>query len=51
MPQLRLKLSLDKRLSQGAQRRRYKKLIKRYEKQLAYVRAQRALREGTVTTS
>lgn len=46
MPQLRLKLTLDKRLSLGAQKRRYKKLIKRYQKQLDYAHKQRLLRES-----
>ena len=36
MPQLKLKLTLDKRLTLGQQRRRYKKLVKRHEKQVAY---------------
>ena len=40
MPQLRLKLTLDKRLTAGAMRRRRKKLLKRFEKQLAYKRRQ-----------
>lgn len=41
MAQLRLKLTLDKRLTLAQQRKRYKKLVKRYEKQLAYAREQR----------
>ena len=34
MPQLKLKLTLDKRLTLGKQRRRYKKILKRYERKL-----------------
>lgn len=34
MPQLKLKLTLDKRLTLGKQRRRYKRMLKRYEKRL-----------------
>lgn len=44
MPQLKLKLTLDKRLTWGQQRRRYKKLVKRHAKQIAYAKAQREAR-------
>lgn len=40
MPQLKLQLTLDKRLTFGQQRRRRKKLLRRLEKKIAYRKLQ-----------